>query len=332
LLLFIILLGEKINTCIINYYGGASKLNTILNNVITNCEQLFDLLPDAIFALNSDRKVIAWNKEMERLTGKKRSDVMGKNNQEYSIPIYGYRRKLLIDLLFEDDSEVEKTYEKLCRLPNGVIIGHIFIPSLNKYLWGKASPILDENGKIIGAIETIRDVTEFIDSRKFSSISQRILDNMKELVWVKDLNNRFLYANKTFCDKLGLTIEEIKGKRSDDIFDPSSEFEKSDEIAKTRPYHFIGEIKKGDASVWLKVCKLPLIDGSTIVGTLGTANDITHKIIEDKMVKEELMVDIEAWKMENEKVAMELRERITQSIKRLKNSVKKEDISEIEVY
>ncbi len=122
---------------------------------------IINFLPDATFVINSEGQVIAWNHAMEDMTHVKADEMLGKNNYEYSIPFYGERRKILIDIVLTNDKKSESTYDHIWR-ENSSITADIFFNLDGKptYLWGKAAPFYNQNGEIVGAIESIRDITE----------------------------------------------------------------------------------------------------------------------------------------------------------------------------
>jgi PAS domain S-box-containing protein len=123
---------------------------------------IIDFLPDAIFAIDMSRKVIAWNHAIEDMTGVKAKDMVGKGDYEYAIPFYGKRRALVIDLILKQDKKVERHYTILEKKRN-LIIAEVDIPDLRgkrAYLWGKASPLINNKGTLVGAIVSIRDITE----------------------------------------------------------------------------------------------------------------------------------------------------------------------------
>jgi PAS domain S-box-containing protein len=124
---------------------------------------IISFLPDAVLAIDNDGRVIAWNGAIERMTGVTAADMLGKGDHAYSIPFYGKRRPILIDLVLMDDGEVEKKYDYIQR-ENGRITSETFIPTLfggkGAYLWGTATPLYDTTGNRVGAIEVIRDITE----------------------------------------------------------------------------------------------------------------------------------------------------------------------------
>lgn len=131
---------------------------------IDSKERLSDIinfLPDATFVIDSAGRVIAWNRAMEKMTHVNADKMLGKGKYEYSIPFYGKRRKMLIDLALSSTPEIEKEYSLLWRGKRSVT-GEIFIPSLEgrpAYLWGKATTLFNKKGIAVGAIESIRDIS-----------------------------------------------------------------------------------------------------------------------------------------------------------------------------
>lgn len=124
---------------------------------------IINFLPDATFAIDLEGKVIAWNQAIEAMTGISKENMLGKGDYEYARPFYGVRRPILIDLAIRPDAEAEKQYPFLSRGRDGIIAesgSECLVPGQTVYLWIKASPISDASGNIVGAIESIRDVSE----------------------------------------------------------------------------------------------------------------------------------------------------------------------------
>ncbi|NPV72463.1 MAG: PAS domain S-box protein [Pelotomaculum sp.] len=125
---------------------------------------IIEFLPDPTFVIDCNRRVIAWNRAIEELTGVRKEEILGKGDYVYAVPFYGKPRPILIDLVFEVDMETERQYEYVKR-DDMTIFAEVFIKSMYKkergvHLWGKASPLFDSEGNLIGAIESIRDITE----------------------------------------------------------------------------------------------------------------------------------------------------------------------------
>ena len=72
---------------------------------------IVESIPDAIYAIDAEGKVIIWHKGMEKLTGVKAEEMLGKGDHEYSLPFYGVRKPTLIDMVLKPDSpEIEKDF------------------------------------------------------------------------------------------------------------------------------------------------------------------------------------------------------------------------------
>lgn len=132
------------------------KLNQTLLGII-------EFLPDATFVIDQDRKVIAWNRAIEVMTGVTKEEILGKGGHAYSIPFYGDKRPMLIDMVFDDEVAFPHEYDFI-RKKRSTLYAEAHVPETylgeGAYLWIMASPLYDERGRRIGAIESIRDITE----------------------------------------------------------------------------------------------------------------------------------------------------------------------------
>jgi two-component system, cell cycle sensor histidine kinase and response regulator CckA len=125
---------------------------------------IVEFLPDATFAIDQGGIVIAWNHAIEDMTGVAAKDMVGKGDYEYSLPFYGRRRPILIDLVREPREDIDRMYDTILRREKDNLIADVTIPRLrekeNVVLWGKATVLYDSKGSETGAIESIRDITE----------------------------------------------------------------------------------------------------------------------------------------------------------------------------
>lgn len=123
---------------------------------------IIEHLPDPTLVINTEGEVIAWSRAMEELTGVSAKEMVGRRDHEYALPFYGVRRPILIDLVLQHDPDTEKMYSYVHR-EGRTLVAETIAARLNGreiLLWGKASPLFDKDGRIAGAIETIRDVTK----------------------------------------------------------------------------------------------------------------------------------------------------------------------------
>ncbi|HSD57465.1 MAG TPA: SpoIIE family protein phosphatase [Methanotrichaceae archaeon] len=150
--------------------------------------EVIDFLPDATFAIDKEGRVLTWNKAMEKMTGARADDMIGKGNYEYALPFYGERRPILADLVLLPDGEIEKNYSGLQKDGKALTV-EVFIPTFGptgSFIWAKATPLYDSLGNIAGSIESIRDVT---DMRRTEETLER---SKSELRIASDIQRSFL--------------------------------------------------------------------------------------------------------------------------------------------
>jgi PAS domain S-box-containing protein len=124
---------------------------------------IIQFLPDATMVIDLDGKVIAWNRAIENLTGIKTADMLGKGNYEYSIPLYGKRRPILVDLALKPNKTFEKKYSNIVRSGDNLTgegVAHSAVRKGDFYFLSIATALRDPNEKIVGAIMSVRDITE----------------------------------------------------------------------------------------------------------------------------------------------------------------------------
>ncbi|UCD90889.1 MAG: PAS domain S-box protein [Desulfobacterales bacterium] len=139
------------------------KAEEALKNSRRRLEEIIDFLPDPTWVVNNLGRVVAWNRATEKLTGIKANNILGKGDYEYSIPFYGERRPILIDLVQNWDDRYKNKYTSLKKSGDDLISEEVFIPRLGEsgiYLASSARALYDSDGNPAGAIETVRDISE----------------------------------------------------------------------------------------------------------------------------------------------------------------------------
>ncbi len=116
-------------------------------------------LPDATWIINIKGEVTVWNSAMERLSGVLASDMLGKGNYEHALPFYGERRPLLIDWALDWDVRSRDHYVSVQRDEEGYLSAESQDPR-GRWLAGSARALYDGEGHLVGAIETVRDITD----------------------------------------------------------------------------------------------------------------------------------------------------------------------------
>ncbi|MCX5813395.1 MAG: PAS domain S-box protein [Proteobacteria bacterium] len=151
------------------YYEGKvediterKRVEEALKRSESRLSSIIEFLPDATFVINLEGKIISWNRAIEEMTGFSVEMMLGKGDYEYAIPFYGERRPILVNFLFLWDDDIAKKYSFI-RKDGDTLYTETDVPYVrgqNRTLWAKASPLYDAKGNVIGAIESIRDITE----------------------------------------------------------------------------------------------------------------------------------------------------------------------------
>ena len=138
------------------------KAEQEIKNSQERLAQIIDFLPDPTWVVDNDGKVVRWNQAIEKMVGIKAEKIVGKGNYEHALPFYGERRPVLIDLVRNWQPEYEAKYISVKKEGENLISEsyHEHLGDGGIYLSATAGLLYDTAGKIAGAIESLRDITE----------------------------------------------------------------------------------------------------------------------------------------------------------------------------
>ncbi len=169
----------------------------------------------ALFAINKQHKVTHWNTAVEALTGIKREEVIGKDEQWRAF--YAQKRPVMADLIV-DGAQADKIeayyrgkFEK-SRLINGAYEAEDFFPALGengRWLHFTASPIRDDGGEVISAIETLEDITE---RKSAEEMLAKIIDGTSIASFAINKQHKVTHWNTAIEALTGIKREEVIGK------------------------------------------------------------------------------------------------------------------------
>ncbi len=209
---------------LIGFHRDITKLKQVEETLrLTNqLQQIIEFLPDATFVLDQNKTVIAWNRAIETMTGVCKQEIIGKKDQEYSVTFYGKKRPMLIDYIWSDQP-LEDNYYSVIRENENIYARTLvdFLPiGKQRIIEIKASPLKNNNGNIIGAIECMRDITRQQEIEEESLKIQKI-ESIGVLAGglAHDFNNLLagILAN--------IQLIKMKLEKGKDIFKPLSTVE-----------------------------------------------------------------------------------------------------------
>lgn len=273
-------------------------------------QDIIEFLPDATFVIDNKRKIIAWNLAIEKMTGVPKKDIIRKDETAYSFPFYNEYRKTLINYIGKPIEEIKKEYESV-EIKGDTLIAEFFVPSLYEgrgaWVWAKVSPLYGRDNNIIGAIQTIRDVSQRVKSEQIAKALYKLtseiyhsdgLDIIFESIHstlkkVLKVNNFYIALSEENTGKLSFPYfkDEIDDSPFKEETLEDSKLLVCDVIKSGQPLILKAEdINKKTASVqrfcgtapqvWIGV---PLKSGSKVIGAMVTQdyNDPDHFSDED---------------------------------------------------
>lgn len=219
---------------------------------------------------DTNLRFIFANKSYADITDKRVEDIIGYTNEEiYEPEISEILTRCSAAVLESGESKVEELYIDK-RYKKGIVI-----------------PLKNEDEEIIAIYGIITDVGEIKEKEKEiefqKNITRQIMDILPGMIFCKDRNGKYIYANKEYRDfyqKQG--IESIIGKNDYEInVDEKQvkEFLEQDKRITSLKENVRREIvlDDGDKEVVKEVVKMPLLDiNGNVKGIIGRALDISE--------------------------------------------------------
>ncbi len=135
---------------------AADELIRICENMVENCAVAF-------FVIDAEHRVIHWNKACEGLTGIRAADILGTPDQWKAF--YDRQRSTLSDLIIDNDlgrmDELYSVHGPSLLIPDGLHAEGWYprVGGKKRYLIFDASPIYRGDGRLLGVVETLQDIT-----------------------------------------------------------------------------------------------------------------------------------------------------------------------------
>jgi len=144
----------------------ANKENIFMRHHWDSLSSMMDGIPFSIIVIDLDHRVVIWNRFCESLTGIPKETVL---NRPVSSKIFysGQYRPLLVDLVLDgDEGIIRKWYDskklsKCVDIPDAYEASdELVIKGVKRNIYFVAAVVRDANRNVVGAIETIQDITD----------------------------------------------------------------------------------------------------------------------------------------------------------------------------
>lgn len=166
--------------------AGAARMCQVYEQA-RSCD-LLQGSPIPMFVIDETHTIILWNRACEQLTGLSADDMIGTRNSWK--PFYPQERPVMADLIMSAASpeEINRYYGDIWQCSPtiaGAYESEDYFPDMGAggaWIFFTAAPLTDTDGRLIGAIETLQDIT----ARKRAEADLKAYrDNLEELVWVR---------------------------------------------------------------------------------------------------------------------------------------------------
>ncbi|MCU0848883.1 MAG: PAS domain S-box protein [Spirochaetes bacterium] len=318
---------ERLEACFINKNGKKRFIELSVSNIVKNgivvgiqgsardiserkraereieesrnlLKNVIEFLPDATLAVDTDGRILIWNRAMETMTGMRSEEMIGKGDLEYSLPFYGTRRPMMIDLALGnmDLTDAGGEYNNLTT-GGGLYTAEAYAPRIGdgSYLWIAAKPIYGSDGGIIGAIESVRNITDKrISEEKLKESEEKyrlFAEGSTDIIYYLDTSGVVEFCSPSVERILGFDPSEIIGGNIRDfVAEGEGQFIENkfqEALNCIDIFSMIFDVSaKNGSLVTLEMMSIPVFKNEKRVGVQGIARDITQRIKSENEVME----------------------------------------------
>ena len=254
------------------------EINNVQTKKLNDTDKFIDKA--AIISVTDRKGKITYvNEKFEKVSGWKLEEVIGKDHS-------------IVNSGTQPDGYWGEMYETVLKgeIWNDVVTNKAKDGSLY-YVDTYIRARFGTDGRLDGFSSIRQDITEL--KKKELDIRNRMnAINQSNAVIEFDLSGNIVYANQNFCDSMGYSLKELKGKHHS-IF-VTENYSKSDEYKefwnKLKNGDFISEqfsrIKKNGEEIWLQATYNPIFDNNgQVVRVMKIAVDITDKVLQSKEIE-----------------------------------------------
>lgn len=233
-----------------------------------------EIFPDMVFVVDREERVLHVNTLAARALGGPPDQFIGRQQNTLFPPVMAERHSRFIQQVFlTGEIVVTETHQELHQNP-------VWIDT-------RLVPIKAPDGQVRAVVGIVRDVSARVQAQE--ALAEReaylraMLDNFPFLVWLKDVEGRFLAVNQALAHSCGrANASDMVGLTDFDIgpIDLAQRYVDDDRtVMATRQQKNVEEpIFSQGATRWFETFKTPVLDKrGKVLGTTGFARDITER-------------------------------------------------------
>ena len=238
---------------------------------------IFDNVVEGIFQTAPDGHYLSANRMLAKIYGYESPDelIAVVNSIDTQLYVDPRRRDQFVELLNEKDT-LEGFVSQVHRKDGSTI-----------WISENARAVRDETGRLHHYEGTVEDISHRRAAeealRNSEALYHSLVDNLPQNIFRKDLDGRFTFGNKRFCETLGTSPEELLGKTDFDFFPPelARKFQDDDRriLTTLKPFETIEEnVTTSHVRIFVHTVKTPLHDADgNVIGVQGIFWDVTER-------------------------------------------------------
>jgi PAS domain S-box-containing protein len=207
------------------------RIEEQLLNAAQQWRATFDGISDIVCLLDQEGKIIKCNKAMTDLLGKPFSEIINRTHLEI---LHGAPTPI-------EECPVERLWKTHRRETDILLIN-------DRWFSIAVDPLLEEAGRLIGAVHIMSDVTERKRAEEAIRGSEKrykqVIENAVDIIYTTDANGNFTHANPAALTTTGYSLEELQRFNYLDLILP----EHRDKVSKI----YISQFRERQAATYVE--------------------------------------------------------------------------------
>ncbi|MGL5870774.1 MAG: CBS domain-containing protein [Xenococcaceae cyanobacterium] len=267
------------------------RSSAIARSQLAEIESIYATAPIGLCFIDTDLRFVRINEHLAEINGLSVEEHIGHTLRE---------------ILPEMANLLEPLYQQV--IDSGKPIFNLEIKGTNRSQPGierdwlvSLCPLTQKNGQVLGFNVTVQEITDRKQSEarlaQMNNILRAVIDGTKDVIFVKDLQGRYVVANKTAANWLNTSVEKVIDRDDTSLFPPeiARSIRQTDlQIIETKEMiTYEEEVPKQGELRSLLSSKYPWLDEQgNVIGVIGISRDITDRkqsYVKLRQQKEELV-------------------------------------------